>query len=197
TKPLFPANPMATKMGTNVFEMPKSNKHPERTMLWINEFYGEEMSAQGYYGSFGIGMKKNQNGTYTQLPPAESGYSQDRWMWTNAFVDGAPMYGSKELEKRVTIVPELMSRIEYDDIYQPYFPKAKDIYPMVKFKKSAVDELSLINADITKLVDQKKAEWIVKGGIEKDWKTYLEQLNKIGLPRVKQIYQEAYNQYYK
>lgn len=47
-KPLHPSHPARVKIGTNVFDRTKSNKYPVETMKWINEFYGEDMSAQGY-----------------------------------------------------------------------------------------------------------------------------------------------------
>jgi putative aldouronate transport system substrate-binding protein len=195
-KPLYPAHAARVKMGTNVFEMTKSNKYPVETMKWINEFYGEDMSVQGYYGSIGECVTKNPDGTYVQLPPKEEGYSQDRWMWTNTLVDGSPMYASAELEKKVTIVPELMQRVELDKVFQPYFPAAEDIYPIVKFDKAVVDELTLIKTDIFKLVDQKMAEWVVKGNVETEWDNYMKQLEKMGLKRMEEVYQKAYDDYY-
>ena len=43
-------------------------------------------------------------------------------------------------------------------------------------------------------MDQKSAEWVVNGGIEEEWDSYLEQLQKMGLDRMREIYQEAYNE---
>lgn len=54
--------------------------------------------------------------------------------------------------------------------------------------------MTYLKTDIDKFVDQKSAEWVVNGGIEEEWDNYLEQLQKMGLDRMREIYQEAYNE---
>jgi putative aldouronate transport system substrate-binding protein len=38
------------------------------------------------------------------------------------------------------------------------------------------------------------AEWVVNGGIEEEWENYLSDLDKMGLPRMQEIYQKAYDE---
>lgn len=62
----------------------------------------------------------------------------------------------------------------------------------------SVDELntvSTIEADITTLVTEKIATWIVKGGIEQEWDGYVSQLESIGLSEVLAAYQAAYDRF--
>lgn len=195
-KPLWPSNPARVKMGTDLFSMTRSNKYPERTMQWIDEFYGEDMSVQGYYGSIGECITKKADGTYIQLVPKSLDTSQDRWMWMNSLVDGSPMYISKDLEKKVKPTKEILTRLEQDKVYRPYFPAPRDIYPMVKFSKEAVDEMTLIKSDILKLVDQKMAQWVINGNVDSEWNSYMEQIHDMGLDRLTQLYQKAYDDYY-
>lgn len=65
----------------------------------------------------------------------------------------------------------------------------------VKFSNEATEELTYLKTDIDKLVDQKAAEWAVNGGIDEEWDDYIEQLNKMGLDRMREIYQEAYDEW--
>jgi len=44
-------------------------------------------------------------------------------------------------------------------------------------------------------VERKKAEWILKGGIEKQWDDYLKQLDKNGLPKLLDIKQKALDKF--
>ena len=82
------------------------------------------------------------------------------------------------------------------DIYDPYLLDDKDIYPLAKFDAADQDELTLLKTDITSYVDQKFAQWITVGGVEEEWENYLTELDNMGLPRMLEIYQKGYNNYY-
>ena len=65
----------------------------------------------------------------------------------------------------------------------------------MKFSKDDMDELSIIKTDIFKMVDIKWAQWIIEGNIEAEWDSYLNQLESMGLSRMKEIYQKYYDEY--
>ena len=195
-KPLWPTNVARVKMGTNVFAITKSNKHPIETIKWIDQFYSEENSIQGYYGSIPDFVKSIDNGKKYEIVPAADG-NQDRQMWTNALVDNAPLYSSAALEARTTVPPSVTRRLKEDSVYKKYEPDPKSIYPIVKFSSTEIDQMALAKTDIYKYVDQKFAEWILKGTVEQEWSGYLEQLKIMGLPTMEKLYQKAYENYYK
>lgn len=195
-KPVWPTSPARVKMGTNLFAMTKKNKHPVETIKWIDQFYSEENSVQGYYGSIPEFITKNDDGSYTIIPAANG--DQDTQQWTNSLVDNNPLYSSKALEAKTTVPPSVTARLDQDKIYKDYQPEnMKDIYPIVKFTADQIDEMSLNKTDIFKLVDQKFAEWIYKANIDSQWDDYLKQLDQMGLPMVEKIYQKGYDDYYK
>ena len=37
------------------------------------------------------------------------------------------------------------------------------------------------------------ASWVVNGGIEEEWDSYIQQLENMGLNEMRQIYQDAYD----
>ena len=39
------------------------------------------------------------------------------------------------------------------------------------------------------------AEWCVNGGIEQEWEEYLRELDTMGLEKMREIYQRAYEDY--
>ena len=119
----------------------------------------------------------------------------DEWKWTNALVDAGLMYVSPELDKRIIAPASITERLEHDALYAPYFPKEEDILPILKFSKDDMDELSIIKTDIFKMVDIKWAQWIIEGNIEAEWDSYLNQLESMGLSRMKEIYQKYYDEY--
>jgi putative aldouronate transport system substrate-binding protein len=47
------------------------------------------------------------------------------------------------------------------------------------------------------MVNEKVAQWITKGGVEREYADFVKTLNTMGLPRMVAIYQAAYNRYHK
>jgi putative aldouronate transport system substrate-binding protein len=195
-KPLWPTNVARVKMGTNAVAITKANKHPVETIKWIDQLYSEESSIQGYYGSIPEFVKSVDNGKKYEIVPAADG-NQDRQMWTNALVDFDPLYSSAALEAKTTVPPSVVRRMKEDSVYKKYQPDPKSIYPIVKFSSADIDQMALAKTDVYKYVDQKFAEWILKGTVEQDWAGYLAQLKLMGLPTMEKLYQKAYENYYK
>ena len=50
--------------------------------------------------------------------------------------------------------------------------------------------------DIGNYVKSTIANWIVKGGVENEWDSYVQQLDKLGLEKALQLYQAAYNRFH-
>lgn len=162
--PIWPAHPARTKYLNNVAQITTKNKNPETTIKWLDGFYTEEMSAQGYYGSLDLCLEK-QGDKYIVLPP-QDGMGADEWKWTNALVDAGLMYVSPELDKRIIAPESITQRVDHDALYEPYFPKSADMLPILKFSKDDMNEISIIKTDILKMVDIKWAQWIIEGNVD-------------------------------
>lgn len=119
----------------------------------------------------------------------------DEWKWTNALVDAGLMYVSPELDKRIIAPESITQRVDHDALYEPYFPKSADMLPILKFSKDDMNEISIIKTDILKMVDIKWAQWIIEGNVDAEWESYLNQLESMGLSRMKEIYQGYYDKY--
>lgn len=189
--PLWMADPIPLKSQTNRAVISKNTKNPEAAIKWLDGFYTEEISAQGYYGSFGVGVEE-KGGQYVVLPPQE-GATEDEWKWTNALVDQGLMYISEDLDKKLVPPASMETRLAQDELLASYFPKEENILPKLKFTPEESNELSIIRNDLENLITIKWAEWIVEGGIENEWDGYVEELNKMGLERYKEIHQGAYD----
>ncbi|MBY3622027.1 extracellular solute-binding protein [Acinetobacter sp. CUI P1] len=193
-EPLWPTSPSRVRITTNLFSMTTANPHPVETIQWIDQFYSEENSIQGYYGSIPDYVIKEPDGIYTIVPAPEG--DQDTQQWTNALVDNGPLYFSQSLENKTIVPPAVTIRRELDSIYKAYEPKPEDIYPMIKFSSEELNEMALAKSDIFKLVDEKFAEWIMNSTVDKEWDQYINQLKQIGLPVMYRIYQQGYEDYY-
>ena len=51
------------------------------------------------------------------------------------------------------------------------------------------------DTDIKKYAEQKKADWILNGGIEEEWDSYLEKMEDYGLSDYLAIKQKYFDQY--
>ena len=162
-------------------------------MMVINEFYSEDFALQEYYGSSPEFVEKQPDGNWIIKEP-ENGTIEEQKL-KNALVNRGPCYTSPDLENRTILPEELQARLDQDDVYADQRPADNQIFPTVKFDNEATEELTYLKTDIDKYVDQKSAEWVVNGGIEEEWDGYLEQLQKMGLDRMKEIYQEAYDEW--
>jgi putative aldouronate transport system substrate-binding protein len=195
-KPLWPSSLQNMSFAPNCCEMTIACKEQEAAMKLINLFYTDDWTIQSYYGSFPDNVLKNDDGTYEILMPKD-GSTVESNKWLNALCNYAPGYFSADLEKRTKAPQEVMERINQDNVYADNRPANKDIFPsIVKFDAGTTEEMVYLKTDIYKLASQKMAEWVVNGGIEDQWDAYLESLNRMGLPRLIEIYQKAYDTYH-
>ena len=169
----------------------KACKNPERAMMVINEFYSEDFALQEYFGSAPEFVEKQEDGTWIIKEPKE-GSTIEQQKAENALVNRGPCYMSQDLQDRTTLPEELQARLDQDNVYAEIRPADDQIFPKVKFNNEEVEEMTYLKTDIDKYVDQKFAEWVVNGGVENEWEEYLEQLEKMGMSRMSEIYQDAY-----
>ncbi|MCU6712104.1 extracellular solute-binding protein [Paenibacillus sp. J5C_2022] len=93
---------------------------------------------------------------------------------------------SKRLSDATAVAAE---KAEYDKLYLDYFPE--EVYPQVFLSAEESQEIATVGKDIISYSDSMLAQWIVNGGVEKDWDAYLKKLNDMGMSRYIEIYQQA------
>lgn len=74
---------------------------------------------------------------------------------------------------------------------------SKYVYPNVFMSIEDTNKVSQYDTDIKKYAEQKKADWILNGGIEKEWDSYLDKMEKYGLSDYLAIKQKYFDQYQK
>lgn len=168
-------------------------EHPEIAARWIDAFYTGEASIQNFWGGIGTVITKQDDGTYTLNDPPE-GTSADAWYWDSSLRDFGPKYVSEEFETEIKLSPDSgdglkyeLSKIAEDTVTTPY--------PNVMFTNEENEERPTLTTDIDSYVENMRAKWITKGGIDEEWDAYVEQLNAMGLERLMQIYTDAYSRY--
>lgn len=168
-------------------------ENPEKLLQWADQFYTEDASIQTFYGSFGLAVNKEEDGTYTVLTPPE-GESADTFAWVNSFRDFGPKYISEGFNDKVALNEESGDglKLKLDAEINQY---ATEQYPSVVYTTEELDRLSTLNVDIESYVTSMQAKWIVDGGVEEEWDTYISTLEKMGYDEFMEIQQTALERY--
>lgn len=177
----------------NEFTVTTACEHPEIAMRWADYYSTDEISIQSYWGPYGEALEKQDDGTITFLDPPE-GKNGDVWYWEITCRDYGPKYVTPETEAKIQLPPDSGdgAKLAVDEVYKDYAAKP---FPVVNYTPEQMDEISKLTADIYKYVNECWANWIVNGGIENDWDSYIAQLKQMGLERLMEIYQEAADAY--
>ena len=188
---VWPSNYTMVSAGPSnycMMELTYKNPDPEATMRWADLFYEDENGLEFYIGPLGTSLEKNDDGTYTILPPPEETMNLDDWIWKNTMGDGGPCYVSQAIQDLVTPNDWITGKLELDKNYEPYF-KSSRAYPYVVLDRAENDELSAIETDLERLLSEKLAKWVSEGGIDEEWDAYLADMERMGLSRYLEVYQ--------
>ena len=66
-------------------------------------------------------------------------------------------------------------------------------YPNVFMSIDDTNKVSQYDTDIKKYAEQKKADWILNGGIDEEWDSYLKKMEKYGLSDYLSIKQKYFD----
>lgn len=176
------------------FVVTSSCENPGKLLSWIDKFYTEDASIQNFYGSFGIGVEKDEEaGTYTVLEP-KAGMSADLYSWVNSLRDFGPKYVADGFNDKVTYEGENgdAAKLELDKSMNKYASKA---YPNVSYTVEQLEILGTLYSEIAFYIGRNQAAWVTEGGIEEQWDGYIDTLNQIGYEDFMKIQTDAYNTY--
>jgi putative aldouronate transport system substrate-binding protein len=183
-----------TDYGRSAFAITRANKYPSATIRWVDELYAPQMSAQVSYGPIGETLVENPDGVLEQATLPE-GVNAGELRQKVALGAGAPHVLTRD-DFRTVVLPEPRALQRAEDLEANYLPYAEpENYPSVFFDVDELKKIGQIEPDIKALVEQKRAEWIVSGGIDGEWSGYVDQLTNMGLADLVKIYQGGYDRY--
>ena len=83
-------------------------------------------------------------------------------------------------------------------LFRSYTPdmNTKYVYPNVFMSQEDTEELSNLQADITKTINATRSDWIMNGFTDADWDEYLKSLDAYGLNDMLEIFQKYLDDYY-
>lgn len=166
------------------------NKYPEVTVRWVDYLYEPYNTIEWIEGKIGSRLVKDERGVVTMLdsPPGMTG---QEWRFAETQPD-VPLGATMELYR--TIFPAPLYELKgatLDEYYVPYWPD--DFWPNPLISVDESKELNAIDADLRSYYTQMQAKWITQGGIDAEWNAYMARLESLGLSRMLQIRQAAYD----
>lgn len=177
------------------FVITDANEHPEATIRWADRAYDPEVSFALRQGP--NRTEKVEDGKY-EIVEAPEGYTSGEWRVKetpyNRFI-----YGFSNEQQEMLDLSNLKEGFldpdspEWYDLRKDYMEKW--LYPQVLFTKDQYDGIARYETDILDHTDEMTAKWITEGGIEDEWDSYIDTLNKMGLEDYTEIYQEGYDTY--
>ena len=180
--------------GRNELLITTKAKNPAKLLQWFDKFYTDDASIQNFYGSFGIATEKDGD-KYKVLPPKD-GKSADEYAWIHSLRDFGPKYVSDNINSRVEIDQTQGDglKLKMDQELKQF---ALPAYPNVIYSQEELSKLASIYVSINSYVKQQASKWVVDGGIEEEWDSYLANLKNMGLDEFIKIQQDAYDRYQK
>ena len=170
---------------------------PEALLKWADNFYDDLVSLQTFYGSLGVTVTANDDGTYS-VHSTDDNTSLDTAAWSNSLRDFGPKYMNPEFYDKV-IIPDDVSdgtKLKEDEVNAKYVTTDKNTgMPALQYTEDELNRITAIGTDVYSYVEAMYAHWVVDGGVEDEWDSYIEQLNAMGLEEMVSLQQGAYAAY--
>lgn len=176
------------------FVITKANRYPEITMRWIDQQYEPYMAAQIHWGPLDVVFKKDENGKLVNLPLPE-GTSAGEFRQKVAPGAGGPgVITIEDLGKVVDLEPRAQQRVkDLEEYYDPFMEKEN--YPSIFFNPEELDRINKIEPELIKYANTQRGKFIVDGGVDEQWDSYVKTLEKMGLNELMEIYQTGLDRY--
>ena len=85
-----------------------------------------------------------------------------------------------------------MEKYRNDVYYSEYFLNESKM-PYIVYDADTLQELSILKTDINSYIKQSFADFVVNGVTDDSWNAYLDQLNRMSVDKLIQIYTDGYN----
>ncbi|WP_425328867.1 ABC transporter substrate-binding protein [Ruoffia tabacinasalis] len=183
------------------FVVTSANQNLELTAKWVDKMYEPLQSIQNNWGTYGdeeqqniFELGTNENGDpmlqHKDLEGAAPGELRQR---TEA---SGPLAVLDEYYGVYTTSPD-DAQWRLDLMHEHYldFIENDYNYPQVFMNNEDSARADQILADLNPYINQKRAEWIIGGITDEEWGTYLEELERLNLSELMEIYERNYEQY--
>lgn len=192
-------------VGVTSFIVTKKCEIPEVAVRWADGMYDRETTLRSVFGrldeewgwagdeEIGINGKK---AIYKTLKPWTEGVQNVCWM------QSGPSLRTNELRLGEVANPdeplETILYKETNEKYDPHKPNINSIVPPLAFTEEQANEIADFKKTINDYVNEMLARFVTgDADIDKDWDSYLKELENMNLKRYIDLSQEAYDAKYK
>ncbi|MDD3277520.1 MAG: extracellular solute-binding protein [Lachnospiraceae bacterium] len=179
--------------GHDRFAITNACQNPELLMKWIDQCYDPVLSMQIIYGPIGeyFESEPNADGVYLETAEAGGDLKAKTELWApyrQLSTDFGTYYNMEERAQQ-----------RRDDLNNVWFEKVSNFeyYPSVVYSLEETDVINENLQDIKDYTSEKVANWLINGGVDKEWDAYVAQLENMGLNDVVDAWQSAYDRYEK
>ena len=169
------------------FAITSNCKIPEVAMRWADAMYETKTARQAYYGLEGVAIEKAENDMWKMIDTGGEDLRHKEAPGKRAI----PAI-TKEMYAQMEKSPGIVERDKIFETYEPFIysvPKK----PMKTMEE--MDELGVIEVEITDYVKKMTAEFISKGVTDDGWNTYCKALEGLNLARYMELYNQIYDRY--
>lgn len=174
-----------------------SDQNIDLTAKWFDKCYAPVQSVQDNWGTYGDKTQQNifemtSQGNLKHLPLSGTAPVELR---QKTCVGGPLAVLNSYFGNQTTKPADAAWRINVlQTTYVPYM-KATYNYPLVFMNSTDESQVTQLDTAVKAYTERMKAQWILKGGIDTDWNSYLNTMNETGLTKLlatKQKYLDAY-----
>ena len=178
-----------------------SCKNTALAAAWIDQMYAPLQSPQNNWGTYGekdsfniFEMGTNKDGE-KMLKHMDLGNESPVEVREAQSVNGPLAVLNEYYDVYVTQPADAKWRL--DNMHETYLEDmhSKYVYPNVFMSIEDTNKVTQYDTDIRKYAEQKKADWILNGGIEKEWDSYLKKMEQYGLSDYLAIKQKYFDKY--
>jgi putative aldouronate transport system substrate-binding protein len=165
-------------------------EYPAVAVRWMDMFFDDEVNFWNCYGMHSVEIAPD--GKIITLPPPE-GINGDQWLRKDTFMGDALRFRLVKWSNNVDIAPGSNEglRNAFMDLMLPY--RTKVLPKTLLFPEEDTIRMNELSTELTNLIRNKYASWIIDGGIDGEWEDYLAKLEKLGIDEYIAIYQRSYD----
>lgn len=173
----------------------KACENPEAAMRWLDYWYDEINTYESAEGPIGERLFYNDEGTLMlsdgisttvgeMLPRAS--------VCLNPYMHRAML--SEYIEENRIAYPSTFPKVNFVLAnVMPYVDQ--DPFPKVFYTVDESETISMMEVNLKNHINSQVADWIIYGGVEDGWGTYLDELARMGVEDYLAILQTAYDRY--
>ncbi len=172
---------------STTFAITNQCTNPEVLIRWLDAYLDPDVAIEAAWGP-------TQGEAPKSFTQGGEGQSFDDYRYQQAPIWG-PSVVPEDYYGTLVETPEMMlSKMEImEEYYLPYMTNHS--LPPLKMTQEEQDWFAGTGADINNLINDNQAKWLLNGGIESEWDTYVAQLEKLGIDQHIAYMQAAYDRY--